>query len=80
MTEIVSREPAFQELTFQIDGMHCGSCVQRVTRALNQVPGTQVDEVRVGAARIHADAEAPDAYVAYIGAIRKAGYEAHLVE
>jgi copper chaperone len=68
---------AFQELTFQIDGMHCGACVQRVTRALNQVPGTQVDEVRVGAARLRAGAEPPDAYLA---AIRKAGFEAHLVE
>jgi copper chaperone len=72
MTETVS-----QELTFQIDGMHCGSCVQRVTRALHQVPGTQVNEVRVGAARLHAGAEPPDAYIA---AIRKAGFEAHLVE
>jgi copper chaperone len=66
-----------KELSFQIDGMHCGACVQRVTRALNQVPGTQVDEVRVGAARLHGDAPAPDAYLA---AIRKAGFEAHLVE
>ena len=65
------------ELVFQIDGMHCGACVQRVTRALNQVPGTQVDEVRVGAARIHADAQAPDTYLA---AIRKAGFEGHLAE
>jgi copper chaperone len=66
-----------QELSFHIDGMHCGSCVQRVTRALNQVPGTQVEEVRVGAARLHAEASAPDTYLA---AIRKAGFEAHLVE
>jgi copper chaperone len=65
------------EIVFQIDGMHCGACVQRVTRALNQVPGTQVDEVRVGAARIRADAQTPDAYLV---AIRKAGFEAHRVE
>jgi copper chaperone len=77
MTEIESQQLAFQELTFQIDGMHCGACVQRVTRAMHQVPGTQVDEVRVGAARVHADTKAPDAYIA---AIRKAGFEAHLVE
>jgi copper chaperone len=70
-------ERSFQELSFQIDGMHCGACVQRVTRVLNQVPGTQVDEVRVGAARLHGDAASPDAYLA---AIRKAGFEAHLVE
>jgi copper chaperone CopZ len=65
------------ELLFQIDGMHCGACVQRVTRALNQVPGTQVDEVRVGAARLHSDAPQSDVYLA---AIRKAGFEAHLVD
>jgi copper chaperone len=65
------------ELIFQIDGMHCGACVQRVTRALSQVPGTQVDEVRVGAARLHGDEPAPDPYLA---AIRKAGFEAQLVE
>ena len=65
------------ELLFQIDGMHCGACVQRVTRALNQVPGTHVAEVRVGAARLHTDASQSDVYLA---AIRKAGFEAHLVE
>ncbi len=65
------------ELLFQIDGMHCGACVQRVTRVLNQVPGTQVDEVRVGAARLHSNTAQSDAYLA---AIRKAGFEAHLVE
>jgi hypothetical protein len=36
-----------------------------------------VDEVRVGAARLHADASVPETYLA---AIRKAGFEAHLVE
>jgi copper chaperone len=65
------------ELTFQIDGMHCGACVQRVTRALNQVPGTQVKEVRVGAARLQAEAPSVDAY---LSALRKIGFEAHLVE
>jgi copper chaperone CopZ len=65
------------ELLFHIDGMHCGACVQRVTRALSQVPGTQVDEVRVGAARLHGDDPVPEPYLA---AIRKAGFEAHLVE
>lgn len=65
------------ELQFQIEGMHCGACVQRVTRALTQVPGTQVEEVRVGAARLRSDAPDPDAYLT---AIRKAGFEAHLVE
>jgi copper chaperone CopZ len=65
------------KLQFQIEGMHCGACVQRVTRVLNQVPGTQVEEVRVGAARL--SAERSDAEP-YLTAIRKAGFEAHVVE
>jgi copper chaperone CopZ len=66
-----------KEIVLQIDGMHCGACVQRVTRALNQVPGTQVDEVRVGAARLHTASSDTEPYVA---AVRKAGFEAHLVD
>lgn len=65
------------ELTFQVDGMHCGACVQRVTRAIAQVPGTTVEEVRVGAARLQSESQAAEPYLA---AIRKAGFEAHLVE
>jgi copper chaperone len=64
------------EFSFQIEGMHCGACVQRVTRALNAVPGTQVEAVRVGAARIRSDQ--PAAADTYLTAIRKAGFEAHL--
>lgn len=66
-----------KELTFQIDGMHCGACVQRVTRAVSQVPGTQVEEVRVGAARLQSESDVAEPYLA---AIRKAGFEAHLVD
>ena len=39
------------EFTLRIDGMHCGSCVRRVSQALAGVPGVTVNEVRVGAAR-----------------------------
>ena len=39
------------EITLKIDGMHCGSCVKRVSQALVSVPGVTVNEVRVGAAR-----------------------------
>lgn len=42
-----------QHLELQIDDMHCDGCVARVTRALTSVPGVQVDEVRVGSARLH---------------------------
>ena len=36
------------EFTLKIDGMHCGSCVRRVSQALAAAPGVAVNEVRVG--------------------------------
>ena len=40
------------EFTLQIDGMHCGSCIRRVSQALASAEGMQVEEVRLGAARL----------------------------
>ena len=40
------------EFTLRIDGMHCGSCVRRVTQALNSAGNVEVEEVRIGAARL----------------------------
>ena len=40
------------EFTLRIDGMHCGSCVRRVSQALASTEGVVVNEVRVGAARL----------------------------
>lgn len=65
------------EFTLRIDGMHCGSCVRRVTQALASTPGLAVDEVRVGAARLHSS-ETPAPVDAAIAALAKAGYPAHL--
>ena len=61
------------EVTLHIDGMHCGACIRRVSQALERTPGTEVVEVRVGAARIKTE----DAAQA-LAAIRKAGYAARL--
>lgn len=60
-----------------IDGMHCGSCVRRVTQALNTTKSVEVEEVRIGAARL----KSPDANPpvdAAIAALAKAGYSARL--
>jgi copper chaperone len=43
-------------LTLRIDNMHCGSCIRRVTMALNGLPDTHAQEVRVGSARINSTA------------------------
>ncbi len=64
---------SMSEIKLSIDGMHCGSCVRRVTQALERVPGAEVLEVSVGTARLKAD----DAAQA-VAALAKAGYTAHV--
>jgi copper chaperone CopZ len=65
------------EFSLRIDGMHCGSCVRRVTQALASVEGVTVGEVRVGAARLSATTE-PASVEAALAALAKAGFAAHL--
>jgi copper chaperone len=65
------------EFILRIDGMHCGSCVRRVTQALNATGGVEVDEVRIGAARLHSTVDNPRVEDA-IAALAKAGYSARL--
>jgi len=59
-------------ITLSIEGMHCGACVRRVTQTLQRVPGTTVEEVRIGAARVQSEDPAP-----LVAALSKAGYPAH---
>ena len=65
------------EFTLQIDGMHCGSCVRRVSQALASAPGVVVKEVRIGAARLSSAQDQPPVDAA-MAALQKAGYAAHL--
>jgi copper chaperone len=65
------------EFTLQIDGMHCGSCVRRVSQALASTEGVTVNEVRVGAARLSSAAD-PAPVDQAIAAVAKAGYTARL--
>ena len=64
-------ETNVSEITLNIEGMHCGACVRRVTQALQRVPGTTVEEVRIGAARVQSEDPAP-----LLAALAKAGYPA----
>jgi copper chaperone CopZ len=70
------REKDVSEFTLQIDGMHCGSCVRRVSQALASVDGAVVNEVRIGAARLTSAAEPAPVDLA-IAALAKAGFTAH---
>ena len=65
------------EITLKIDGMHCGSCIRRVTQAIHAAGPFDVEEVRLGAARFQA-AEDAGALVAAIAALAKAGYAARV--
>lgn len=61
-------------LEFVIENMHCGSCVRSVMRAINALPGTHAEEVRVGAARVNTQAEPAQIEEA----LRAAGYPAQV--
>jgi copper chaperone len=62
------------EVNFRIDGMHCGACIRRVTQSLQSVPGVEVEEVRLGAARVKLDPASNTQ--AMISALGKAGFAA----
>jgi copper chaperone CopZ len=65
------------EFTLHIDGMHCGSCIRRVSQALASVEGAQIQEVRLGAARL-STAQIPAPVDLALAALAKAGYIARL--
>ena len=65
------------EFTLKIDGMHCGSCVRRVSQALASAGDMVVNEVRLGAARV-TSAQEPAPVEKAIAVLAKAGYAAHL--
>ena len=65
------------EFTLRIDGMHCGSCVRRVSQALASVKNAEVKEVRIGAARV-SSSEEPLPVESALAAVAKAGYKAQI--
>ena len=66
-----------QDVVLRIENMHCGACVRRVTQTLNSIAGVQVDEVQIGAARVHLTDNDIDP-TALVAAISKAGYPTHM--
>ncbi|HEV2444896.1 MAG TPA: heavy-metal-associated domain-containing protein [Candidatus Sulfopaludibacter sp.] len=65
------------EFTLHIEGMHCGSCIRRVSQALASTDGLKVEEVRLGAARLSASADSAPVDLA-IAALARAGFPARL--
>jgi len=71
------REKTMAEFTLQIDGMHCGSCVRRVTQALASVEGVVTNDVQIGTAHLTSSL-APAPVDPAIAALAKAGFTARL--
>ena len=65
------------EFKLHIEGMHCGSCVRRVTQALAATEGVEVKEVNIGSAHLSSNQE-PAPVDATIAALAQAGFSAHL--
>lgn len=76
--ERVGYEVPAQSTVLSVEGMTCASCVGRVERALQAVPGVTQAAVNLATERATVRGTAdPDALIAAIG---KAGYEARLVD
>ena len=68
------------DLDIAIEGMTCASCVGRVERVLLKVPSIDSANVNLATARAHISSTTGDLDIqAVLGAVKKAGYEAHLI-
>lgn len=63
-----------EQMTMEISGMSCGSCVGAVRKALDAVPGAHADTVAVGSATISYD-DTRTSPEAIAEAVRASGYE-----
>ena len=63
-----------ETLNLTIDGMSCGHCVARVSKALDAMEGLDVGAVRIGAAELRYDPERRSVDD-ILEAVRDAGYQ-----
>ena len=78
---VIGQRGEGQEITLNVDGMHCGSCIRRVTQAIHGAGPFGVTEVRLGAARFKApDGTESTAADLAITALGKAGFQARVDE
>lgn len=64
-----------KQATLHIEGMSCGHCLNAVNRALSELPGVRIDEVRLGRADVSYD-EATTRPADLEAAVNEAGYRA----
>lgn len=68
-----------QNEKFDVQDMHCGSCVRHVTEALRRLDGVEVRQVAVGSADVSFDPGKTSAN-AIAAALAEAGYPATAAE
>ena len=68
---------ATKDFTVNISGMHCASCVSKVEKALNSVPGVEKASVNLAgqSARLKSQQPADELLPALSSAVEKAGYQ-----
>jgi copper chaperone len=64
-----------KRIQLEIQGMHCGHCLEAVREALAAVPGAIVEDIRIGSATVTVD-DQRTGLSALIDAVYDAGYEA----
>lgn len=64
-----------KDLTLHVEGMHCGHCLNAVTRALASLSGVEIRSVRIGRAEVGYD-EAVMEPERIAAAVANAGYRA----
>ncbi|MFN3861150.1 MAG: heavy metal translocating P-type ATPase [Roseateles sp.] len=72
--------PALHEVTLQVSGMTCASCVRRVEKALQAVPGVQAASVNLATEKASVQALPGVQDSALTAALDKAGYPASVVQ
>jgi Cu+-exporting ATPase len=71
---------ALNDVTLQVSGMSCASCVRRVEKALQAVPGVQAASVNLATEKASVKALRNVPVAALTAALDKAGYPAHALE
>ena len=64
-----------RNLTLHIEGMSCGHCLHAVSRALTELPGVEVESVRMGRAELRFDEQQTNP-ARIEAAVTDAGYRA----
>ena len=67
-----------ERVRLEIEGMSCGHCVAAVRRALEGVPGAEIEEVQIGSATVRID-PARVSSDSLVDAVSDEGYAAQAV-